>query len=99
MSILMRTSKAGLALIETRCVCHLDSAIDECPKHEAGYTIGFAHVGHDVKAGQHITQARADEILRDEDLPEFEGVVNRYAPMSQSEFDQLVAVAFWLSRK
>lgn len=96
--ILQRISRSGLDMIESRCDCNLDACVDTNPAHAEGYTIGFGHVGHDVKAGAHITQERAEEILREQDLPEFEGVVNRFYPISQSEFDDLVSAAFLLSR-
>lgn len=98
MSILMRLSPNGLARIESQLVCHLDAWVDNRSDHAEGYSIGWDHIGHDVKAHMHITQERADEILREEDVPAFESIVNCWAPMPQNEFDELVAAAFLLSR-
>lgn len=58
-------------------------------------TIGFGHTGPDVYEGQQITQAVANQLLRD-DLDRFEkGISNQIdVPLTQHEFDALVSWAF-----
>ena len=58
-------------------------------------TIGVGHTGPDVYEGQQITQAVANQLLRD-DLDRFEkAVINRIdVPLDQSEFDALVSFTF-----
>ena len=58
-------------------------------------TIGFGHTGPDVHEGQQITQAVANQLLRD-DLDRFEkGICNQIdVPLTQHEFDAVVSWAF-----
>ena len=58
-------------------------------------TIGFGHCGPDVYEGQKITQAVANQLLRD-DLDKFERAVIESidVPLDQSEFDALVSFSF-----
>ena len=58
-------------------------------------TIGVGHTGPDVYEGQQITQAVANQLLRD-DLDRFEkAVINSIdVPLDQSEFDALVSFTF-----
>ena len=87
----LKTGQAGLNLIKQFEGCRLKAY--KCP---AGvWTIGYGHTAG-VKAGQTITQARADRMLV-EDVERFEKNVNKYYEKyrwSQSEFDALVSFAF-----
>ena len=58
-------------------------------------TIGVGHTGPDVHEGQQITQAVANQLLRD-DLDRFEkGISDQInVPLNQCEFDALVSWAF-----
>jgi GH24 family phage-related lysozyme (muramidase) len=60
-------------------------------------TIGFGHMGPDVKPGKTITQAEADALLV-KDLAKFETYVNDrdYVPitLTQNQFDALVSFAY-----
>lgn len=58
-------------------------------------TVGFGHTGPDVSLGMTITPARADALLA-EDLSGFERAVEHavLVPISQDEFDALVAFSF-----
>lgn len=62
---------------------------------EQYYTIGYGHYGADVSAGQTMTQAQAEALLRT-DLKKFEAWVTQYAPwtMNQNEFDALVSFCY-----
>ena len=81
----------GLALIKEFEGCKLSTYI--CP---AGVpTIGVGHTGPDVHMGQTITQAEADNLLR-QDVNRFEkAVVDLISvPLDQCEFDALVSFSF-----
>lgn len=58
-------------------------------------TIGCGHTGSDVYEGQQITQAVANQLLRD-DLARFEKAVVDLidVPLDQSEFDALCSFSF-----
>jgi len=58
-------------------------------------TIGFGHYGPDVHEGQQITQAVANQLLRD-DLDRFEKAViqNIDVAIDQCEFDALVSFTY-----
>ncbi|WP_447875874.1 lysozyme [Serratia fonticola] len=58
------------------------------------WTIGWGHT-KGVKPGDKITQAQAEAFLSD-DLAEFESAVNSAIkrPMTQSQFDAMVSLAF-----
>lgn len=87
----MITSQNGINLIKEFEGCRLTAY--RCP---AGVlTIGYGHTGN-VKAGQTITQARAEELLR-QDLVTFETAVTAWNYLynwNQNEFDALVSFAF-----
>jgi lysozyme len=62
-------------------------------------TIGYGHTGPDVKPGMVITEARADELLR-EDVREAEEQVRRLFPVTtQGQFDALVSFTYNLGEK
>ena len=88
----MQTSQKGIELIKQYEGCRL--AAYKCP---AGvWTIGYGHTGADVKQGQVITQARAEQLLKT-DLAKFERHVmlfNSKYHWTQNEFDALVSFAF-----
>lgn len=87
----MITSQNGINLIKEFEGCRLTAY--RCP---AGVlTIGYGHTGN-VKAGQQITQARAEEFLR-QDLVTFETAVTAWNYLynwNQNEFDALVSFTF-----
>lgn len=88
----MQTSQKGIDLIKQHEGCKLKAY--KCP---AGiWTIGYGHTGSDVKQGQTITQAKAEQLLR-QDLAKFERHVmlfNGKYKWTQNEFDALVSFAF-----
>ena len=86
----MKTSETGLNLIKSFEGCRLTAYL--CP---AGVlTIGYGHTGG-VKAGQKITQAKADSYLK-ADLKKFEKHVASYKKYNwnQNEFDAMVSFAY-----
>ena len=86
-----KTGEKGQALIREFEGCRLDAYV--CP---AGVlTIGYGHTGPDVHDGQKITQAVANQLLRD-DLDRFEkGITDQIdVTLSQEQFDALVSWAF-----
>lgn len=88
----MQTGQAGIDLIKQHEGCYL--AAYKCP---AGvWTIGYGHTGSDVKQGLTITQAKAEQLLR-QDLAKFERHVMLFDSKyhwTQNEFDALVSFAF-----
>lgn len=85
-------SQAGIALIKSFEGLRLKAYPDPATGGEP-WTIGVGHTGG-VRPGDVITEARADEMLR-EDLSRFERAVNRFAPTTtQGQFDALVSLAF-----
>ncbi|MEL0190580.1 MAG: glycoside hydrolase family protein [Candidatus Poseidoniales archaeon] len=84
------TSDEGLELIKQFEGCELTSYV--CPS--GIYTIGYGHTG-DVLPGQTITQAEADDLLK-EDVKKFELGVDKYtnAALNQSQFDALVSFTY-----
>lgn len=58
------------------------------------WTIGYGHTG-DVKEGDTITKAEADELL-EKDLEKFRGGVNRCVkvPLNENQFGALVSFAY-----
>lgn len=87
----MKLSDAGLNLIKSFEGCHLTAY--KCP---AGiWTIGYGHT-KGVHSGMKITQAQADNFLR-EDCSKAESNVNKYNDKyswTQNEFDALVSFAY-----
>ena len=58
-------------------------------------TIGYGHTGPDVKPGMQITEAYAEELLR-QDLKRFEDAVERIIKvwLSQQEYDAIVSFCY-----
>ena len=88
----MKISQNGINLVKRFEGCRLMAY--KCP---AGvWTIGYGHTGSDVWQGLTITQAKAEQLLR-QDMVRFETHVmkfdNRYH-WNQNEFDALVSFAF-----
>lgn len=88
----MKIGQAGINLIKKFEGCRLTAY--KCP---AGvWTIGYGHTGSDVKQGLTITQAKADQLLRN-DLEKFEKHVMLFDSKyhwTQNEFDALVSFSF-----
>ena len=85
------TSNLGINLIKEFEGCRLTAYY--CPANVL--TIGVGHTGPDVYEGQQITQAVANQLLRD-DLSRFEqGICEQIdVPLRQEQFDALVSWAF-----
>ena len=87
----MRTSSKGVSLIKSFEGCRLKAY--KCP---AGvWTIGYGHTAG-VKEGDTITQAQADEYLRN-DLAKYEKAVLNYYGIyhfNQNQFDALVSFTY-----
>ena len=86
-----KTGPLGQELIKEFEGCRLESYL--CPA--SIWTIGYGHTGPDVVEGLHITQAVANQMLRD-DLDRFEKAVitNIDVALTQNQFDSLVSWAF-----
>lgn len=91
----MKTSTAGLDLIK-----HFEGSRLEAYRCSAGrWTIGYGHTSEAgppaVDPGMRITQAEADEILR-QDVKRFEREIARLVtvPLAQHQFDALVCWSF-----
>lgn len=91
--IAMNISENGIALIKKFEGLELH-AYKPVPQ-ETYFTIGYGHYGHDVKAGQVITEAQADAFLRSDLATAVTGVNGLVkVPLNQNEFDALVSFAF-----
>lgn len=91
----MKMNNAGLALLKALEGCKL---IAYKLKGERYYTIGYGHYGADVKAGQTVSQAQADELLV-KDLEKFEKHVTNYAvkkfpALNENQFAALVSYCY-----
>lgn len=88
----MQVSPVGIALIKRHEGCRLRSY--KCP---AGiWTVGYGHTGSDVGPRTVITQAEADDLLR-QDLHKFENSVTTLcapAVPNQAEFDAMVSLCY-----
>jgi lysozyme len=86
----MKTSQAGIDLIKTFEGIKLNAYL--CPANV--WTIGYGTT-RGVKAGQVISAAKAEELLR-EDVREFERGVTEAVkvPLAQHQFDALVAFTY-----
>ena len=85
------TGELGQALIREFEGCRLTAYL--CPAKV--WTIGVGHTGPDVVEGMQVSQAVANQLLRD-DLERFEKAVVELiiVPLDQCEFDALVSFAF-----
>ena len=74
--------------------CRLQSYPDPASGGDP-YTVGIGHTGPEVVPGYEITQAVANQLLRD-DLDRFEkGISDQInVPLNQEQFDALVSWAF-----
>ncbi|MDO5086614.1 MAG: DUF1521 domain-containing protein [Comamonadaceae bacterium] len=87
----MKMSQAGLNMVKKYEGLYTKAYY--CP---AGVlTIGYGHTGPDVKPGQRITAAQAENLLR-KDMAQFENAVKRLVkvPLTQGQFDALVSFSF-----
>lgn len=90
----MHISDEGIALIKKYEGCRLTAYKPVAT--EKYWTIGYGHYGQDIVQGMTITQAKADELLK-QDLVKFEKQVEKYDSKyhwTQNEFDALVSFAF-----
>ena len=84
-------SNRGISLLKSFEGCSLVAFWDV-----NSYAIGYGHHG-DVKEGDTITQAKAEEILRQDLADRYEPWVNRYDSFynfNQNEFDALVSFCY-----
>jgi lysozyme len=92
----MRTSRAGLDVIK--------ASEGFRPRYEqlpdGRWIIGFGHVRSE-REGLRVSDAEAEAILREYDLPPVERLVQDcvLAPLNQNEFDALVSLAFNIGAK
>lgn len=86
----MKVSETGFALIREFEGCRLKAYKDSV----GIWTVGYGHTGPDVREGLEITQARADELLR-EDIKDVERCLANSVSVAvtQNEFD---ALASWI---
>ena len=92
----LSTSQEGINLLKTVEGCVLTAY--KPYNSEAYYTIGYGHFGSDVYAGMTITQAQAEEMLKN-DLKKYEGFVNNFlnkygVNITQNQFDALVSFTY-----
>ena len=86
----MKISPAGISAIKRHEGLRLHAYQDS-----AGvWTIGHGHTGN-VQPGQHISEAEAEQLLRD-DLAQAEAAVNNgvRVPVTQEQYDAMVSLAF-----
>ena len=85
-----RTNAEGVAIIKRFESLRLTAYL--CPARK--WTIGWGHTGTDVHSGLVITEAKAEQLLRD-DLVRFELAVAKLCPVATpNEFSALVSFAF-----
>lgn len=90
----MNIGNKGLELIKSFEGCRLTAY--KPVQTEQYYTIGWGHYGPDVYAGMSITQAQADNMLR-EDVKYYADAVDRYNSrfnFTQEEFDALTSFTY-----
>ena len=89
-----KINAAGLALIKSFEGCELTAYPDPGTGGDP-WTIGYGHTGPDVQPGLTITQARADQLLK-QDLQKFEQGVNGVIARSltSNQFSALVSFAY-----
>lgn len=86
-----RINAAGLALIKRWEGLRLDAYRDVV----GVWTVGYGSTGPHVKPGMRITEAEAEQLLKD-DLDRFERCVDKFVtvPINDNQFAALVAFAF-----
>ena len=86
-----KTGEKGQELIKFFEGCRLESYL--CPSHI--WTIGYGSTGPEIVEGLHITQAVANQMLRD-DLDRFEKCIISMidAALTQNQFDSLISWSF-----
>jgi len=96
MALNMRTSQAGLDVI--KAFEGFRGRSEALPNGR--WIIGYGHMRR-AREGLRVSEAEAEAILREYDLPPVERFVMRcvLAPMSQNEFDALVSLAFNIGAK
>lgn len=88
----MKTSQKGVDLIKQFEGCRLQ-AYKAVPTEQC-YTIGYGHYGSDVSPNMVISQAQAEDFLK-QDLAKYESAVNALGiPLNQNQFDALVSFAY-----
>lgn len=90
----MNISQRGIDLIKSFEGFRAQSY--KCLVTEKYFTIGYGHYGPDVRIGQVITKAQAEELLM-KDLERFVAAVNKYDytyDFTQNEFDALVSFTY-----
>ena len=92
----LSTSQEGIDLLKRWEGCRLTAY--KPYSTEAYYTIGYGHYGSDVYAGMTITQAQAEEMLKN-DLKKYEGFVNNFlnkygVNVTQNQFDALASFTY-----
>ncbi len=90
----MKISEQGVDLIKSFESCKLSAY--KALSSEEYYTIGWGHYGADVKAGQTISQEKADALLFS-DLQQFVKYTNHYTKslkLDQNQFDALVSFCY-----
>lgn len=88
----MKTSQKGIDLIKKFEGCRLQ-AYKAVPT-EPCYTIGYGHYGSDVSPNMVISQAQAEDFLK-QDLAKYESAVNALGiSLNQNQFDALVSFAY-----
>lgn len=92
----MRTARAGLEII--KAFEGFRPRYQRLPNGR--WIVGYGHMRND-REGVRISEAEAESILREYDLPPVEQLVTDcvMAPLNQNEFDALVSLAFNLGRK
>jgi lysozyme len=88
------TSQDGVDLIKTFEGCELQAYPDPGTGGDP-WTIGYGHTGPEVVPGVTVTQAEAEQLLK-QDLHRFESAVSKLieVPFTQHEFDATVSFAY-----
>lgn len=89
----MNISENGKNLIKSFEKCELTAY--KATSREPYFTIGWGHYGPDVKAGQKISQAKADDLFN-KDIQKFERLVQKYpnAYTNQNQYDALCSFCY-----
>ena len=88
----MDISKAGLDLIKRYEGLRLTAY--KPVSTEKYWTIGYGHYGPDVTQGMTITQAQADEFLKQDCASAVKSVNALNLPLNQNQFDALVSFTY-----